>query len=772
LGTGGHDIFLMRSDGQENILELNNANQVTTAANVSVIGTGTNLFGTGGQTIFYETSANQLAAVEFNSAHQMVAGGIVTHADGSAVGLPPGANSVLGTGQNIFGTGGHDIFLMRSDGQENILELNNANQVTTSANVSVIGTGTSLFGTGGQTIFYETSANQLATVEFNSAHQMVAGGLVTHSDGSAVGLPPGTNGVLGTGQNFFGAGGHDIFVMRSDGQELILEVNNTNQVIFSSNVSVIGNGPSLFGTDSQTIFYETAAGQLATVEFNAANQMVAGGLVSGGSAANSEINFTATTISKESLWLTQSGNDLLVRILGTNWTVTVTGWFGSNAGSTTLAITTADGLELTPARAATIVTAMAAYQTAHSSFNPATATAMPTDTTLQNAITAAWNKYDTITTNGDGSWVGTLNDHIGANWQFIRDSYTASNQLSSSVEKFNDNSTIETDYNLSGTGGWTKGVHFTNGAGQDTEDDLYYTDGSHDAYTYGPSPIQSTDSFYNASNVLLSTFQRNTDGSSIQTNYNPTGVDGWTKGVHFTNAAGQDTEDDVYYVDNTYDKTVWNHSGGTLVSTDSYYSASNVLINTTEMFTDGSEISIDYDNNNEGWLTGTRSFDASHNLLLTDVLYPSNGHWFYANTFNTTMNGGTGYNGYEFTGSSFGTDTIHNGGGTTAHGEVDFDSTSITDEKLWFKKVGNDLTVQKLASSNTITIAGWYTSGQAGNQVQSFHANGLTIDSQVATLVNAMATYQTAHSSFNPNTATSMPTDTTLQNAIAAAWHS
>jgi hypothetical protein len=34
-----------------------------------------------------------------------------------------------------------------------------------------------------------------------------------------------------------------------------------------------------------------------------------------------------------------------------------------------------------------------------------------------------------------------------------------------------------------------------------------------------------------------------------------------------------------------------------------------------------------------------------------------------------------------------------------------------------------------------------------------------------------MASYQSAHSSFNPTTASSMPTDTTLQNAIAASWH-
>ena len=46
------------------------------------------------------------------------------------------------------------------------------------------------------------------------------------------------------------------------------------------------------------------------------------------------------------------------------------------------------------------------------------------------------------------------------------------------------------------------------------------------------------------------------------------------------------------------------------------------------------------------------------------------------------------------------------------------------------------------------------------------------LDGQLENLVSAMATYQAANTSFNPTTATAMPTDTTLQNAIAASWHS
>jgi len=37
--------------------------------------------------------------------------------------------------------------------------------------------------------------------------------------------------------------------------------------------------------------------------------------------------------------------------------------------------------------------------------------------------------------------------------------------------------------------------------------------------------------------------------------------------------------------------------------------------------------------------------------------------------------------------------------------------------------------------------------------------------------VSAMASFGAAHTAFNPATASAMPTDTTLQNVIAAAWH-
>jgi Ca2+-binding RTX toxin-like protein len=141
-----------------------------------------------------------------------------------------------------------------------------------------------------------------------------------------------------------------------------------------------------------------------------------------------------------------------------------------------------------------------------------------------------------------------------------------------------------------------------------------------------------------------------------------------------------------------------------------------------------------------------------------------------AGTGNDTLTGGGGTNTYEF-GSSFGTDAISDAGaGTSQSGVVDFTSTSTTDETLWFQHTGNNLVIDLLGTADQITINNWYSG--TGNDVSSFTADGKTLDTQLATLVSAMATYQSAHTGFNPQTTgTTMPTDTTLQNAIAAAWH-
>ncbi|WP_263351356.1 beta strand repeat-containing protein [Acidicapsa acidisoli] len=195
-----------------------------------------------------------------------------------------------------------------------------------------------------------------------------------------------------------------------------------------------------------------------------------------------------------------------------------------------------------------------------------------------------------------------------------------------------------------------------------------------------------------------------------------------------------------------------------------------------------SELSSQYTSGSVTFVGGNQDGQTLIGGSGSDTLEAGNGagDYVYAGSGNTTLEAGTGTdtlygdggtNTYEF-GSSFGTaDTIYDAGnGSAAAGTIDFTSSSTTDEDLWFKRSGNDLLIDLLGTSDQIDISGWYNS--SADQVSSFTADGSTLlNSSVASLVSAMATYQSAHSSFNPQTSgTTMPTNTTLQNAIAAAW--
>ena len=88
---------------------------------------------------------------------------------------------------------------------------------------------------------------------------------------------------------------------------------------------------------------------------------------------------------------------------------------------------------------------------------------------------------------------------------------------------------------------------------------------------------------------------------------------------------------------------------------------------------------------------------------------------------------------------------------------------------MWFSQTGNDLTISIMGTQDKATVSGWFSSGYS--QLQDIKVGGIKIDSGIAPLVQALATYSTNNTSFNPALVTQAPADAALQNAIAAAWH-
>ncbi len=163
------------------------------------------------------------------------------------------------------------------------------------------------------------------------------------------------------------------------------------------------------------------------------------------------------------------------------------------------------------------------------------------------------------------------------------------------------------------------------------------------------------------------------------------------------------------------------------------------------------------------WLVGRAGNDSIQGNAGNDVLAGGGG--------NDTLVGGAGYDTYVF-GSGGGQDIIVNGaaGNSGASGELQF-APDIDANELWFRQTGNDLTISVMGGWDQVTVSNWFSTSTAPLQ-EIRAAGGLEIDSGLAQLVQAMATYSANNPGFNPASATQAPNDPTLQAAIAAAWHS
>jgi uncharacterized protein YheU (UPF0270 family) len=137
---------------------------------------------------------------------------------------------------------------------------------------------------------------------------------------------------------------------------------------------------------------------------------------------------------------------------------------------------------------------------------------------------------------------------------------------------------------------------------------------------------------------------------------------------------------------------------------------------------------------------------------------------------NDVLTGGGGNDTYQF-GHGGGQDRIVNGtaASTGPSGELDF-GAGINADQLWFQRNGNDLSIAVLGSHDQITVSGWF-SGAGAQLAEIRTAGGMKIDAGVAQLVQAMATYSSAHAGFDPTTATQAPSDAGLQIAAATTWH-
>ena len=229
-------------------------------------------------------------------------------------------------------------------------------------------------------------------------------------------------------------------------------------------------------------------------------------------------------------------------------------------------------------------------------------------------------------------------------------------------------------------------------------------------------------------------------------------LNGTTGADQLVGLAGNDT----YAVNNVGDVVVENLNEGTdLVNASISYTLANNVENLT--------------------LTGTSAINGTGNTLDNILTGNSAANTLTGNAGADTLDGkagadiligGTGNDTY-WLGRGWGNDTIQENDATAGNTDIARFDAGIAADQLWFQHVGNNLEVSIIGTSDKFTLSNWY-SGSANHVEQFKTSNGKTLlDSQVQSLVSAMA-------AFSPPAAgqTTLPANyaTTLAPVIAANW--
>lgn len=132
---------------------------------------------------------------------------------------------------------------------------------------------------------------------------------------------------------------------------------------------------------------------------------------------------------------------------------------------------------------------------------------------------------------------------------------------------------------------------------------------------------------------------------------------------------------------------------------------------------------------------------------------------------NDLLDGGAGNDTYRFSRGD-GQDSIWESDTTVGNQDVvSFDSTVAYDQ-LWFKRVGNNLEVSVIGTTDKLTVSNWYVSSQ-WHVEQVAASDKILVDTQVQALVDAMA-------SMTPpplgQTALSASQASALQPVLASSW--
>ena len=249
----------------------------------SVAGAGQNYFGAGERTLFLH-DGDGLVAWGFDAAGAIDAARVLRWSG-------YGASSVVGSGEDVQGSGPRAVFNYSGGAAGNLsVDLFDAggtlNQtlvlgtggrvggVAVDAGTTVVGGGQDVFGTGGHAAFLRIGAG-LSVVEFDGTGAITGSQTLSHQGAAA--YIDATTSVVGGGQDFLGNGQRTIFERIGDGtlQALLFDGSGAIgsgmnfvtpqgvRVFVDAMTSIVGAGGDFFRTGEQTLYLRDGNGLVA-----------------------------------------------------------------------------------------------------------------------------------------------------------------------------------------------------------------------------------------------------------------------------------------------------------------------------------------------------------------------------------------------------------------------------------------------------------------------------------------------------------------------------
>jgi Ca2+-binding RTX toxin-like protein len=183
-------------------------------------------------------------------------------------------------------------------------------------------------------------------------------------------------------------------------------------------------------------------------------------------------------------------------------------------------------------------------------------------------------------------------------------------------------------------------------------------------------------------------------------------------------------------------------------------------------------------------LTGTGTINATGNDLNNTIIGNGAANRLRGLGGNDTLNGGAandtleGGTGDDRLNGGLGADTYLFARGDGQDSLVDVDATSdvqdvlrfssgIAADQLWLRKVGSNLEISVIGTTDKVTISGWYTDAAHHVEMMELADGKQLLDSQVQNLVQAMAAFSPPPAG---QTSLSSSYHTSLDGVIAANW--